>query len=229
MKYILCPISTSARGRPVSCRNGLPASISLGAVARVSREQVTPSRCPLLGFAMKSVVVEGQTIPGITAAGRKAARGRHLRLRQGCPATDRFLSQGVDAVPGSRPQSPGPQDHRVLPGGRFGRRLRGPASDQRSGRRRMSQEIPILDGHDVVPARVAANWPGSHRLGAGRRADRFRSAARTNVRCSAAGRIAGRQGALLIRSPYRGAAFDVRQVATSMRPLMERLQYEISA
>ena len=24
-----------------------------------------PSRCPLLGFALKSVVIEGQTIPGI--------------------------------------------------------------------------------------------------------------------------------------------------------------------
>ena len=33
--------------------------------ARFSRAQVTPSRCPLLGFAMRSVVVEGQTIPGI--------------------------------------------------------------------------------------------------------------------------------------------------------------------
>ena len=33
--------------------------------ARFSLEQVTASRCPLLGFAMKSVVVEGQTIPGI--------------------------------------------------------------------------------------------------------------------------------------------------------------------
>ena len=33
--------------------------------AKFSVEQVTPSRCPLLGFALKSVVVEGQTIPGI--------------------------------------------------------------------------------------------------------------------------------------------------------------------
>jgi hypothetical protein len=33
--------------------------------ARFSNEQVTPSRCPLLGFAMKSVVIEGQTIPRI--------------------------------------------------------------------------------------------------------------------------------------------------------------------
>ncbi len=33
--------------------------------AKFSAEQVTPSRCPLLGFALKSVVVEGQTIPGI--------------------------------------------------------------------------------------------------------------------------------------------------------------------
>lgn len=33
--------------------------------AKFSPEQVTPSRCPLLGFALKSVVVEGQTIPGI--------------------------------------------------------------------------------------------------------------------------------------------------------------------
>lgn len=33
--------------------------------ARFTRGQVEPSRCPLLGFALKSVVVEGQTIPGI--------------------------------------------------------------------------------------------------------------------------------------------------------------------
>lgn len=33
--------------------------------ARFTHEQVAPSRCPLLGYALKSVVVEGQTIPGI--------------------------------------------------------------------------------------------------------------------------------------------------------------------
>lgn len=33
--------------------------------ARFHRGQVTPSRCPLLGYALKSVVVEGQTIPAI--------------------------------------------------------------------------------------------------------------------------------------------------------------------
>lgn len=33
--------------------------------ARFSPDQVMPSRCPLLGFALKSVVIEGQTIPGI--------------------------------------------------------------------------------------------------------------------------------------------------------------------
>ena len=33
--------------------------------AKFSSEQVTPSRCALLGFSLKSVVVEGQTIPGI--------------------------------------------------------------------------------------------------------------------------------------------------------------------
>lgn len=33
--------------------------------ARFHADQVTPSRCPLLGYALKSVVIEGQTIPGI--------------------------------------------------------------------------------------------------------------------------------------------------------------------
>lgn len=33
--------------------------------ARFSADQVQPSRCPLLGYALRSVVVEGQTIPGI--------------------------------------------------------------------------------------------------------------------------------------------------------------------
>ena len=33
--------------------------------ARFSSEQVVPARCPLLGFALRSVVIEGQTIPGI--------------------------------------------------------------------------------------------------------------------------------------------------------------------
>ena len=41
--------------------------------ARFSRVQVAPSRCPLLGFAMKSVVVEGQTIPGILLQVEKQA------------------------------------------------------------------------------------------------------------------------------------------------------------
>jgi hypothetical protein len=66
MKYILCPnqhIGVWETGfmpqwiaREYLARRG---------GARFSPEQVTPSRCPLLGFAMKSVVVEGQTIPGI--------------------------------------------------------------------------------------------------------------------------------------------------------------------
>jgi hypothetical protein len=33
--------------------------------ARFTAAQVQPSRCPLLGYALRSVVVEGQTIPGI--------------------------------------------------------------------------------------------------------------------------------------------------------------------
>ncbi|MFB0935387.1 MAG: DUF4914 family protein, partial [Propionivibrio sp.] len=33
--------------------------------AKFSPDQVMPSRCALLGFALKSVVIEGQTIPGI--------------------------------------------------------------------------------------------------------------------------------------------------------------------
>ena len=66
MKYILCPnqhVGAWETGfmpqwiaREYLARRG---------GARFSRAQVTPSRCPLLGFAMRSVVVEGQTIPGI--------------------------------------------------------------------------------------------------------------------------------------------------------------------
>ena len=66
MKYILCPnqhVGAWETGfmpqwiaREYLARRG---------GARFSQEQVAPSRCPLLGFAMKSVVVEGQTIPGI--------------------------------------------------------------------------------------------------------------------------------------------------------------------
>lgn len=33
--------------------------------ARFSEDQVVPARCPLLGYSMKSIVIEGQTIPGI--------------------------------------------------------------------------------------------------------------------------------------------------------------------
>ncbi len=33
--------------------------------AKFSPDQVMPARCPLLGFSLKSVVIEGQTIPGI--------------------------------------------------------------------------------------------------------------------------------------------------------------------
>jgi hypothetical protein len=66
MKYILCPnqhVGSWETGfmpqwiaREYLARRG---------GARFSRAQVTPSRCSLLGFAMRSVVVEGQTIPGI--------------------------------------------------------------------------------------------------------------------------------------------------------------------
>jgi hypothetical protein len=66
MKYILCPnqhVGAWETGfmpqwiaREYLARRG---------GARFSRAQVTPARCPLLGFAMRSVVVEGQTIPGI--------------------------------------------------------------------------------------------------------------------------------------------------------------------
>lgn len=33
--------------------------------ARFHSDQVTPSRCPLFGYSLKSIVIEGQTIPGI--------------------------------------------------------------------------------------------------------------------------------------------------------------------
>jgi hypothetical protein len=33
--------------------------------ARFTPDQVVPSRCPLLGYSMKSIVIEGQTIPAI--------------------------------------------------------------------------------------------------------------------------------------------------------------------
>ncbi len=33
--------------------------------ARFNSSQVTPARCPLLGYALNSIVIEGQTIPGI--------------------------------------------------------------------------------------------------------------------------------------------------------------------
>jgi hypothetical protein len=56
---------------------------------------------------------------------------------------------------------------------------------------------------ELVEIGTQFSWNLSHRLGAWRWADRFRSAARTSVRRSAAGRIAGRQGALIVRSPYR--------------------------
>ncbi len=39
--------------------------------AKFSPDQVMPSRCPLLGFALKSVVIEGQTIPGILLRAEK--------------------------------------------------------------------------------------------------------------------------------------------------------------
>jgi len=74
MKYILCPnqhVGAWETGfmpqwiaREYLARRG---------GARFSRVQVAPSRCPLLGFAMKSVVVEGQTIPGILLQVEKQA------------------------------------------------------------------------------------------------------------------------------------------------------------
>ena len=66
MKYILCPnqhIGAWKTGftpqwvaREYLARHG---------GARFSQDQVQPSRCPLLGYAMKTVVIEGQTIPSV--------------------------------------------------------------------------------------------------------------------------------------------------------------------
>jgi hypothetical protein len=66
MKYILCPNQHVGAWKT----GFMPQWIAREYLARrggahFSQEQVTTSRCPLLGFAMKSVVVEGQTIPRI--------------------------------------------------------------------------------------------------------------------------------------------------------------------
>jgi hypothetical protein len=66
VRYILCPNQHIGAWKT----GFMPQWIAREYIARrggakFSNEQVTPSRCPLLGYALKSITIEGQTIPGI--------------------------------------------------------------------------------------------------------------------------------------------------------------------
>jgi len=66
VRYILCPNQHIGAWKT----GFMPQWIAREYIARrggakFSSEQVTPARCPLLGYALKSITVEGQTIPGI--------------------------------------------------------------------------------------------------------------------------------------------------------------------
>ncbi|WP_313953075.1 DUF4914 family protein [Accumulibacter sp.] len=66
MKYILCPNQHVAAWETGFMPQWIAREyLARRGGARFSQGQVAPSRCPLLGFAMNSVVVEGQTIPVI--------------------------------------------------------------------------------------------------------------------------------------------------------------------
>jgi hypothetical protein len=66
VRYILCPNQHIGAWKT----GFMPQWIAREYIARrggakFSNEQVTASRCPLLGYALKSITIEGQTIPGI--------------------------------------------------------------------------------------------------------------------------------------------------------------------
>jgi hypothetical protein len=66
MKYILCPNQHVGAWETGFMPQWIAREfLSRRGGAHFSKEQVTASRCPLLGYAMKSVIIEGQTIPGI--------------------------------------------------------------------------------------------------------------------------------------------------------------------
>jgi len=74
--------------------------------ARFTSDQVVPARCPLLGFALKSVVVEGQTIPAILLQvdrqqeiGREAYdRGAHQLVEFFREQLRQFLDPDLDPL-----------------------------------------------------------------------------------------------------------------------------------
>jgi len=66
MKYILCPKQhVGAWETGFMVQRIAREFLSRRGGAHFSKEQITASRCPLLSYTMKSVVLEGQTMPGI--------------------------------------------------------------------------------------------------------------------------------------------------------------------
>ena len=66
MKYILCPNQHIGAWKTGFMPQWIAREyLARRGGARFSREQVSPARCPLLGYTLNSVVVEGQTIPSI--------------------------------------------------------------------------------------------------------------------------------------------------------------------
>ena len=66
MKYILCPNQHIGAWKTGFMPQWIAREyLARRGGARFTRDQVTPARCPLLGYALNSVVVEGQTIPSI--------------------------------------------------------------------------------------------------------------------------------------------------------------------
>jgi hypothetical protein len=66
VKYILCPNQHVGAWKAGFMPQWIAREyLARRGGARFHAGQVQPSRCPLLGYALKSVVVEGQTIPGI--------------------------------------------------------------------------------------------------------------------------------------------------------------------
>jgi hypothetical protein len=66
MKYILCPNQHIGAWKTGFMPQWIAREyLARRGGARFTREQVKPARCPLLGYALNSVVVEGQTIPSI--------------------------------------------------------------------------------------------------------------------------------------------------------------------
>ena len=98
--------------------------------AKIRREHLEPARCPLLGYAMKDLTIDGQKIRSkfLRVDTQRPRRHRRLRCRRKDP--DRLLPQGAGEVRYAGAGAARQADHRLLHERRHAGGLREDHSDR---------------------------------------------------------------------------------------------------